>query len=170
MKDLARLGIGGRIEFCRLIGRKMQQNAPRNCRVEPEHFPGGDQRVTPEHGAEPGYARIGIGPLLRIGHEHVEVRDRTAHGLVEDLVGALHRGRAGRGTPECAARVPQRAEKQARRRILGPIRVAADLDKERTRFAGGEAQTIDGFPRLKLRRRRIETQSGATWIVVEPPV
>src|SRR3546814_4320282 len=75
-------------------GKKFQDTLG-DLRVEPERQERGDDAVPSEGRAVPGYARIRVWPLLGVGDQHIEVRDRPPHDLVEDGVGALDAGGPG---------------------------------------------------------------------------
>ena len=114
MENFPRLRIGEWIGRCRLVGRQAAQDAARDARIEPQHFQRSDQSIAPEGSGIPGNSRIGIGPLRRIGHQHVKIGNRTTQNLIEDVVRGLNGGCLLGGDLQIALGHEQPAEKAKR--------------------------------------------------------
>ncbi len=102
--------------ICRL-GLKMReppQHALGDPRINPQHLERGDQAIAAERRRVPGNAGIGITPLRRLRHQHVEVGHGLAQHLVEDVVRRLDAGHAHRRQAHLAAMGEQAPEKGAR--------------------------------------------------------
>src|SRR3546814_19399680 len=65
-----------RSQLGRLRRGKKFQDTLGDLRVEPERQERGDDAVPSEGRAVPGYARLRVWPLLGVGDQHIEVRDR----------------------------------------------------------------------------------------------
>jgi hypothetical protein len=132
VQDLAGLGVGERIRGLGLEEGEPPQHALGNARIDPQHLQRGDQSVAAERGRIPGNARIGVSPLRRFRHQHVEVGHRLAQHLIEDIVRRLDAGRARCRAPHLAAVRQQAAEE--RRRLLHDRLVAGYRDEQCGRF------------------------------------
>ena len=119
-----------------------RRSTPRATRgIQPQHLQRGDQAVAAERGRIPGNAGVGIGPLRRIGDQHVEVGHRPAQHLVENLV----RGDDGRGVSRYGAHVAaRRAQSPKRTAWASVLRLVA----------------VDGEKNRRPRSARAETDSG----------
>ncbi len=136
VQDLARLGIGLRIEGRGLVGGEVQQYAAREGGREPQRLEGRDERVPPEHRGEPRHARIGVGSLRQVGDEHVEIAHRTPQPLVEMIVRGGNAGRARGPRPHVGADILE-AEPEGLSGIalrLGPV--AANFGEDHEPLAG----------------------------------
>src|SRR5436309_2335290 len=72
MQHLARLRVLlGLFGVCLVCG-EIRQHAARNRRIEPETLERGDDPVSPEHRAEPGYSSVRVWTVLRLGSHHME--------------------------------------------------------------------------------------------------
>ncbi len=169
VQDLAGLGVGGGIEGGRLVGGKMQQDAARQRRIEPQRFQRRDQRVAAEGGAEPGDAGIGVGPFRRLGDQHGEVGDRAPRRLVEDGVRGDDCCGSGDGSAERPPGIAQPAHEADAHRFGGGA-VAGDLQHDRRRTVRRDVEEEGGMVRRQLTRRRIEAQPGLPPAAVEAEI
>ena len=82
VQNLSRLGVTFRLDRGRLRGGEKSEHAARNGGVEPQSHQRGDDSVAPERGAEPGNSGVRVGPLRRIGNEHVQIRNGAPDNFV----------------------------------------------------------------------------------------
>jgi hypothetical protein len=170
VQDLAGLGVPLGFDRGRLRVREVAQNALGDVGIHPQRHERRDQRVAAERRREPGNARIRIGTLRRVGDEHVQVRDRAPHDLVEHGIGAHDaRGPLAR----FAQRVPRVAH-AAVEHAPGPFAVAAvrhpaayEYAARRTRF---EDEFVHGAGRGERLRRRSERQVRGAFDLIESEI
>ena len=165
VQDLSRLRVRGRIVGLGLERGEAPQHALRDARIEPEHLQRGDQSVAAERGRIPGDAGIGITPLRRVGHQHVEVGHRPAQHLVEEVVRGLDRGGVVRHRAQIAVDRAQPA--QERHRLRRFRRAAADGAANRRELLRRNAEAIGHRRRGELARGRIEAQDRLPQLGVE---
>ena len=170
MQDLSRLGIGSGVFVLRLVCREVRQDPARNRRIHPQALQARDQRVAPEHRAEPGNAGVGVRAFRQICDQHVEIGHGSADRFVEDLVRSLDCGGTGGGSAQRPPGVAQRAEKEFTRGSGEAVRIATNLDEHRGPGIRIEVELEDGAVGLKLRRRGIEAQPGLPSVAVEAGV
>ena len=111
MQDLAWLRAGERIEgFCLGRGEKMQ-NTFRDGGIQPQEQHGRDDSIASENRAVPRNAGVGIKPMARPRHQHVEVGGGLPADFIEEFVRAFDRRDAGRLAPDRAPPRPESSSK-----------------------------------------------------------
>ena len=166
MQDLSGLRVGERIDALGLIEGQPLEHAARDPRIDPQHLQRGDQSVAAERRRVPGNAGIGISPLRRIGHQHVEVGHRLAQHLVENVVRGFDAGGTRRST------AASRGDAPAIRGRTAPASRRPACCRTPRQTANWSAAAPDRNDRSRYsrqpRRPRIEMQRRAARLVVEP--
>ena len=126
--------------------------------IDPQGEQGGQQPVASKRRAEPGYPGKRVRPLLGVGDQHVQIRDRAARYLIEQRVRAVEACRT-------AARCLQRAARGAQRSVKPPgdafalsSRIAGHAQDEPRSLLRPKRQVVNRGRGIETGRRRLERQ------------
>ena len=108
--------------------------------------------------------------MLGVGHEHVEVGDRAADALVEDLIGGGDRGGARGAFAQAAAGGTEAGEEGAARGADAVAGAAADFEKEGLTGGRGEVDVEGGLAGAEAGGSGLELESRLAQPVVEAGV
>jgi hypothetical protein len=167
VQDLARFLIGEGVVLARLPAGQEAEGPPGQLRGEGQQLMGRDQAVPAEWGDVPGDARIGHGPVRRVGGQHFQIDA----GALDPAIDALGRGAdldapqpVGSGLRFAAGRDVRDARQPGRGRGRG------DGGGQRHALAGAEGQVVPGGGAVQMVGPRAEGKPGAPHDAVEPSI